>query len=30
MEHLQENKIIELNRRDYYIGHGMVWGKYIL
>jgi predicted O-methyltransferase YrrM len=29
-EHLQENKIIELNRKHYRIGRGMVWGKYIL
>jgi len=27
-EHLQQNKIIELNRKDYYLGHGMSWGKY--
>jgi predicted O-methyltransferase YrrM len=30
MEHLQENKIVELNNIDYYKGHGMSWGKYIL
>ena len=30
MEHLQQNKIIELNRIDYCIGRGMSWGKYIL
>lgn len=29
-EHLQQNKIIELNRKDYCIGRGMSWGKYIL
>jgi predicted O-methyltransferase YrrM len=29
-EHLQQNKIIELNRKDYSPGHGMSWGKYIL
>ena len=29
-EHLQENKIVELNRRDYCKGRGMSWGKYIL
>jgi len=29
-EHLQQNKIIELNRKDYCIGRGMAWGKYIL
>jgi predicted O-methyltransferase YrrM len=28
-EHLQENKIIELNRKDYSHGRGMSWGKYI-
>ena len=30
IEHVQENKIIELNRKDYFPGHGMSWGKYIL
>lgn len=30
MEHLQQNKIIELNRKDYQNGRGMSWGKYIL
>jgi predicted O-methyltransferase YrrM len=29
-EHLQQNKIVELNRKDYSQGHGMVWGKYVL
>jgi predicted O-methyltransferase YrrM len=29
-EHLQENKIIELNRKDYGHGRGMSWGKYVL
>lgn len=29
-EHLQEHKIIELNRQDYSRGRGMAWGKYIL
>jgi len=29
-EHLQQNKIIELNRKDYCDGRGMSWGKYIL
>jgi predicted O-methyltransferase YrrM len=29
-EHLQQNKIIELNRKDYAAGRGMSWGKYIL
>ena len=27
-EHLQQNKIIELNRKDYCPGRGMSWGKY--
>jgi predicted O-methyltransferase YrrM len=27
-EHLQENKIIEINRKDYSQGRGMSWGKY--
>ena len=27
-EHLQQNKIVELNRTDYSPGRGMVWGKY--
>jgi predicted O-methyltransferase YrrM len=30
MEHLQQNKIIELNRKEYCLGRGMSWGKYIL
>jgi len=29
-EHLQENKIVELNKKDYCHGIGMSWGKYIL
>jgi len=29
-EYLSENKIIELNRKDYQIGRGMVWGKYLV
>jgi predicted O-methyltransferase YrrM len=29
-EHLEQNKIIELNRKDYRNGRGMSWGKYIL
>ena len=29
-EHLQQNKIIELNRKDYCYGRGMSWGKYLL
>ncbi len=28
VEHLQQNKIIELNRKDYLEGRGMSWGKY--
>jgi hypothetical protein len=27
-EHLQENKIIELKRKDYCRGRGMSWGQY--
>jgi hypothetical protein len=30
LEQLEQNKIIELNRKDYYSGRGMSWGKYIL
>lgn len=30
IEHLQQNKIVELNRKDYCNGRGMSWGKYIL
>lgn len=30
IEHLQQNKIVELARRDYCYGRGMSWGKYIL
>ena len=30
IEHLQEKKIIELNRKDYRDGRGMSWGKYIM
>ena len=29
-EHLQKNKIIELNRKEYSIGRGMSWGNYIM
>jgi predicted O-methyltransferase YrrM len=29
IEHIQENKIIELGRKDYFRGRGMSWGKYI-
>jgi len=29
-EHLQENKVVELNTKEYYHGTGMSWGKYIL
>jgi predicted O-methyltransferase YrrM len=28
-EFLQENKIIEINRKEYSIGRGMSWGKYV-
>lgn len=28
-EHLQKNKIIELNKKEYCNGRGMSWGKYI-
>lgn len=28
IEHLQQNKIVELNRKDYCVGRGMSWGKY--
>jgi predicted O-methyltransferase YrrM len=30
VEHLQQKKIIELNRKEYSKGHGMCWGKYLL
>jgi predicted O-methyltransferase YrrM len=29
IEHAQQNKIIELNRKDYCPGRGMSWGKYV-
>lgn len=29
IEHLEQNKIIELNRHEYYEGKGMSWGKYV-
>jgi len=29
-EHLEQNKIIEINRREYQPGRGMCWGKYIM
>lgn len=28
LEHLEQNKIIELGRKDYCFGRGMSWGKY--
>jgi predicted O-methyltransferase YrrM len=28
-EHLEQKKIVELGRKDYSLGHGMSWGKYI-
>ena len=30
IEHLEQNKIVELNRKDYCYGRGMSWGKYKL
>lgn len=29
LEYLQQNKIIELGRKEYYPGRGMSWGKYL-
>jgi predicted O-methyltransferase YrrM len=29
-EHLKENKVVELCRKDYCPGRGMSWGKYVL
>jgi len=29
-EYLQENKIVEINRKEYSIGRGMSWGNYVL
>lgn len=29
IEHLQQNKIIELGRKEYSQGRGMCWGKYV-
>jgi predicted O-methyltransferase YrrM len=29
-EHLEQHKIIELNRKDYCPGRGMSWGKYVV
>jgi len=29
MEHVDQHKIYELNRRDYYYGKGMSWGNYL-
>ena len=29
LEHLHQNKVIELNRRYYCSGKGMTWGKYV-
>jgi predicted O-methyltransferase YrrM len=28
LEHIQQNKIVELNRKDYAPGRGMSWGRY--
>jgi predicted O-methyltransferase YrrM len=30
IEHLQQNKVIELNRKEYSPGRGMCWGKYVV
>ena len=30
IEHLEQNKITELNKKEYSSGRGMTWGKYIL
>jgi predicted O-methyltransferase YrrM len=30
IEHLEQKKIIELNRKDYSLARGMSWGKFIL
>jgi predicted O-methyltransferase YrrM len=30
LEHIKQNKIIELNRKDYCVGRGMSWGKYVM
>lgn len=29
-EHLDTNRIIELNRKEYFAGKGMSWGKYVI
>lgn len=29
IEYLHENKIVEVNRKDYFWGRGMSWGKYV-
>jgi len=29
IEQIENNKIQELNRKDYYPGRGMAWGKYM-
>jgi predicted O-methyltransferase YrrM len=29
VEHLEQNKIVELGREEYSAGRGMVWGKYL-
>ena len=28
-EHVQQNKIIEINKKEYTYGRGMAWGKYV-
>jgi predicted O-methyltransferase YrrM len=30
IEYIQQNKIVELNRKDYSNGRGMSWGKYVM
>jgi predicted O-methyltransferase YrrM len=30
LENLQQKKIVELNRKDYGVGRGVCWGKYIV
>lgn len=30
IEHIQENKIIEIERKEYCFGRGMSWGKYVV
>lgn len=30
LEHIEEKKIIDINRKDYWPGRGMSWGKYVM